>query len=231
VLIGGLGILVTGVMLGSMDDADLGPTTTTPVDGAARSVAHVSVVDGDRTSIVTGVVLDDRSHVLLPAAAIEGADEVWVRCEDGKAEATETVGRDESTGLAVVRVDHPAGLPARDLDPLPDDGTEIVAVHAKAGTGMSTRPGVVVGEKNDSTFVAFPPTSSLRAEVRAQTEIDDVADVPALDGGVVFDRGGRWVGLTVDDGTPVADDPSMVSVTVMPASEALAAASRILATS
>ena len=224
VVLGGIGILVTGVLLGSMDGrGDVTPTTT-PVDGASRSVAHVSVVEGERTSTVTGVVVDAEGHVLVPAAAVADADEIWVRCHDGMSERTSVLGQDPGTGLAVLRLERPAGEPAVDVDDRPEVGTEVVTMHARGGKGVSVRNGVV--EPIGAVLLAARPTPTLRAEV----ETDPVGDEPASavqDGGVVFDRSGRWVGMTggVVDGTT---DSATESVEVVPATQALRVAQRLI---
>ncbi|MHB1138102.1 MAG: S1 family peptidase [Microthrixaceae bacterium] len=223
VVIGGIGILVTGMLLGSMDGDGAATSTTTPVDGAARSIAHVSVVDGERTDVVTGIVLDDRGHVLVPASAVADADELWVRCDDGAAERTSVLGEDPASGLAVLRLEHPAGEPVRSAPARPDRGTEVVTVQAKGGKGVTQRDGVV--EALGAVLVATDPVGRLRVQADPG---DTTASTETHSGGAVFDRGGRWVGLVVGSAGGSAGTTDG-SVEVVPAAAAQRIAQRVIA--
>jgi S1-C subfamily serine protease len=240
VILGGIGILVTGVLIGSTDRAEPDAETVAPLEKVSTSIAHVTVENGNAMpTMVTGLVLDDDGNLLVPADAIAQSDEIWARCADGTSERVEVVGTDAQTNLAVLRIAMSDGTPALASTVAPDVGTEVVTVHAREGTGLSMRNGVVAATDSSGPDSSATPTSvtadpTFWAEVDLRPEKGPTSSTTNLSGGLVFDRGGRFVGMTTASGgatprpagTPAAADMSFVRV--MPADAALRTADRII---
>jgi len=239
VMISGIGILVTGVLIGSTDRVEPEGEAITPMSTMSTSVAHVTVVRDNGTTMVTGLVLDDAGNVLVPSDAVEGSGEIWARCADQESELVEVIGADPATNMAVVRLGRPEGSPVRTSSSPLSVGTEVVTVHAREGSGLSMRDGLVDSVGPAAAGVVDPaggPTTTALfwAQVNDIPQQGPRGASSDLSGGLVFDRGGRFLGMTTttlgppDESTPdVGARMSMVEV--MPADAALQVAGRIIA--
>lgn len=188
VLLGGLGLLVYGVMLGTMDHADERPDTSV-ADRIEQSVANVVIVTDGMSATTTGLVLDEGGHLLVSAADLRGADEIWARCADGHLESASLVAVDDDEDLAVVRISSPAGRPAELSEHLPEPGTGVVAADAVPGA-------VTVGDATVVASTASTPPDRFHAELAS----------PRTGTALLFDEHGALLGLTTtasDDGAPV----------------------------
>ena len=241
VMLSGIGILVTGVLIGSTDGPESDGETVAPMDKLSSSVAHVTVVEDAGMRMVTGLVLDDDGNVLVPADEIEQGDEIWARCADGNSELVEVVGTDAQTNLAVVRLAMPAGSPAVAANVPPTVDAEVVTVHARRGTALSMRDGVVASTDSSppgstaGTSTQVAGASWFWAEVSERPEEGPAPETTDLSGGLMFDRGGRFVGMTTTPGEPAravttaGRTAQMSLVQVMPSEAAMRMADRIIA--
>ena len=176
VLLGGLGLLVSGAWLGSMDDDGEGGDVTSRIE---ESVANVVVVDEGVSTTTTGLVLDHDGHLVVSASALGGADEIWARCADGRMESATVVAMDEAQDLAVVRIDAVAGRPATVAPMVPTPGAEVVAVESVPGA-------VTTSDVRVTPSTASTPTDRFHVELASS------------DGGtsLLFDQAGALVGMT-----------------------------------
>ncbi len=222
VLLGGIGLLLSGVVLGTMEEPANATTSTLPLERAELSVAHV-MADGDPSHAATGVVLDDQGHVLVDGDAVEGVDTVWVRCS-GAAQGTmaTVVARDAATDLAVLQLPEPSGVPASVASDTPGAGAELRLVRAGerptdavtlAATSTTTEP------RRSGQLITLSRTVQPRHYLATVT---DTSDVESLRGGMVFDRSGRLSGVVSSD---VGDDST---VRVLSAADAVGAAEEML---
>ena len=94
--------------------ADLQNAYIDAVEKAGASTVNVSTARGrygppygpwPRRGFGSGVVLDDRGHVLTTHHVVEGADKVIVTFNDGRVLSGTVVGGDQETDVAVVQVD------------------------------------------------------------------------------------------------------------------------------
>lgn len=228
VVLGGIGLLVSGVLMGTGHRGNATTSTTTPMDRVARSVAHVTTVDAAGTTMLTGLVLDDQGHVLVPADAVAGAREVWARCDTGNSERAQVIGTDPTTNLAVLRLTEPSGWPATTVAAEPRRGAEVVTVHAKGGMDLAMRSGTVASDAGPGDTTTSGDSPVMQAQVRDAPD-EGVANTGAtLAGGLMFDLAGNFIGMTTADASGPGDD-GMSMVDVMPASAALAVATRLIA--
>ncbi len=175
-LLGGVGLLVSGVLLGSMDDAE---TDDVVADRIEHSVANVVVVQDGVGSTVTGLVLDHDGHLAVRAGALRGAEEIWARCADGQMESASVVAVDPDKDLAVLRLAAPAGRPAQVSEAVPRPGMDVLAVDAVPGA-------VNTVEATVTTSTSTTPSDRFHAELGS---IDDGASL-------VFDRDGHLMGMS-----------------------------------
>ena len=181
-VLSGIGLLVSGVMLGSMD-ADDEPDDVV-ADRIEKSVVNIVVDDEGVSSTVTGLVLDDQGHLVVPASTLEGADEIWARCVDGKMQRSDVVARDDEQDLAVVKVASPAGRPVELSSTAPEPGVAVLAVAAVPG-GITTSD-ATVGTSGSST-----PADRFHAEPASAT----------AQTALVFDRDGALMGMSTRPST------------------------------
>jgi hypothetical protein len=220
VLLGGVGLLLSGVVLGTMEEPANATTSTLPLERAELSVAHV-MVDGDPTHAATGLVLDDEGHVLVDGSAVDGVDSVWVRCS-GAAEGgmATVVGRDDATDLAVLQLQQPSGVPASVATAPPDTGSELRLVRAgdratdAVALSAAGEAGLPSGSARWINLSGSPAPRHFLATVPQGSTPD------ALRGGMVFDRSGRLSGVI---GTGDGD-----TVHVLSAADAVEAAEELI---
>ena len=203
VLLGGLGLLLSGMLMGASDTPIAASTTTQPGERAEASVATVSLEGDDGAPrAATGVVLDDEGHLVVDASALDGAlttgatdtSEIWAKCGDATMQLAELVGVDAATALAVLRVPRPAGVPASFATTTPVSGTAL-RVHGagRVFDGTSVSDGI----ERSSTMGALISLGPDRTQLAfgAQVLTDDVPADGALQGAAVFDPSGRLSGL------------------------------------
>ena len=93
----------------------------------------------------SGVLVDDRGHILTNHHVVRGADELTARLSDGRALPAKVVGADPRTDLAVIKVDQTANLrPAKlaDSDQV-KVGQWVMAVGSPLGLDQTVTAGIV----------------------------------------------------------------------------------------
>ena len=194
-MLGGVGLLLSGVLMGTMQEPASATTSTLPVERANQSIALVKA-DGGGTA-ATGLVLDDDGHVLVDGRALRGADDVWVRCADGDMQPASIMARDERTDLAVLQLDHPHGVPASISEHTPAPGADLQVVQAGdvADTSVAvSAQGAASGRVGELIDLAVAPAP--RTFLAAVG--NDPRPAASLAGGMVFDRSGRLAGVVTD---------------------------------
>ena len=139
-------------------------------------------------SLGSGVILDPSGIVVSNYHVVGGADEISVVLQDGREFSGRVVFADESTDLAVVRLDGAAALPAlrlRDSDTL-EVGDLVLAIGNPFGVGQTVTSGIISGLGRTGGPAAG------EAGVFIQT---DAAINPGNSGGALVDMQGRLVGV------------------------------------
>ena len=157
---------------------------------SARTAARGPLGIGGRKvlsrGLGSGVLIDDRGHIVTNNHVVEGATELAVGLPDGTLRPTRLLGVDPDTDLAVLQVD------PTDLTPiqLGDSrtlavGDVVLAVGNPLGVGQTVTQGIVsaVGRKG----IGINPIENF-----IQT---DAAINPGNSGGALVDTAGRLVGI------------------------------------
>jgi len=171
----------------------------------AKSVVTITVRSSDGTGGTgSGVIVRSDGHILTNdhVVAAAGSGEIRVKFADGRTATARVTGRDESTDLAVVKVDGVSGLAAAtfaDSGRL-KVGQTVVAVGSPLGLDETVTTGIV---------------SALHRATRAGADDNAVIDAvqtdaainPGNSGGALVDLAGRLVGIntsiaTVSGGSP-----------------------------
>ncbi len=196
------------------------PTTTTVTAGAyttstsqslsalyaqaADGVVEITVSGGSGTSENglpfgdsqteaqgSGFVLDEEGHVVTNAHVVDGADTITVRLADGTEVDATLVGQDDSTDLAVLHIDVPAGK----LHPLAlassagvKVGDSVVAIGSPFGFEGTLTAGIVsaLGRTIDAPN-GYAITNAIQT---------DAAINHGNSGGPLLDSSGRVIGVT-----------------------------------
>ncbi len=206
VLIGGIGMLLSGLVIGNLGGPATATASTLPVQRAERSVALVMSYEGEDATSSSALVLDERGHLLVDAAAVSGADRVWAKCADGEMQPAEIVGEDDRTGLVVLRIDRPRGDPVAVADPPPLSGEELRVLSARHSgadptMALDVDPSAAPGSGRLINLTESAPVRHFSATVRHGAVESSITDRPhgGLRGAVVFDRSGRLAGIVTDD--------------------------------
>src|SRR5690242_2427524 len=181
--------------------ATRGLTARQIYDGAAGSVAFItsqirqasnSPFGGVQSGTATGsgFVIDPKGLIVTNAHVVDGATSITVKLGDGKAEKATLVGKDESTDLALLKID-PSGHTLKPL-PLADSssvhvGDPTYAIGNPFGLDRTLTTGVV---------------SALQRQIQAPNNftIDNVIQTdaalnPGNSGGPLLDAAGRVIGV------------------------------------
>ena len=154
------------------------------VEAAAQTILpSVVQVRADRGS-GSGVIMDDRGHVLTNHHVVAGADEVTLVLSTGRRVSAEVVGSSRADDIAVLRASD-GQLPAARLG-VSDDlriGQAVIAVGSPLGLNGTVTAGVV---------------SALDRQQMIQT---DASINPGNSGGPLVDLAGRVVGINTSIAT------------------------------
>lgn len=121
----GLVAVCAGVLVGiaavvpTWTDDGADPQDHTAHAALEESLAMVELLDHPDSDPVTGLVVDDGHHVVVPAVALGHGGEVAVRIEGGRTSAT-LVATHDASGLALLRLAAPFGE-----SPTLTDGTAV----------------------------------------------------------------------------------------------------------
>lgn len=159
---------------------ELGLAQTSGLDSAHGQMPFPASDQG------SGVIVDDRGHILTNRHVIVDGEDITVTLSDGRRIAAVVVGTDELTDLALLRVNADRLLPIHwgDSDSC-KVGSPVWAVGSPFGLDRTVTFGIVSGKHR---------------KVRASTQYQDfmqsdVAVNPGNSGGPLVDARGRLVGI------------------------------------
>jgi S1-C subfamily serine protease len=232
VLLGGLGVLFSGVLMGHLGrpgSEPLGPITAArPTEHAVATVTFDGGGD-DAAMTLTGVVVDDDGHVVTRAAALGDAPDgstVTVRCGDGPDTTATVVGTDPETGLTLLRAEDGEGIAPVLAHRLPRSSERVELVGA---TPTGTRRASAELAPRTAVLASFGlgdaqgPRLLLEPDPHGERIAGDAA---------VFDADGRLVGLALADPADASGGAGRGSASapaeVLPVAVVMDAATRIL---
>ena len=158
----------------------------------AGSVALVRVERDGRWSNATGLWVDERGTVAVPATMVDGASTVTVTGQDRVAQPARVAGTDPVTGVTALATGRTAGTPAQ-VAPRAAATGDLAAVIGASATDA--------GEPNEAPTVSVVVVRSvdMRASVGEQVLHDaveiDRAVPPDAHGGALVDPDGRLLGM------------------------------------
>src|SRR5918998_1447369 len=158
----------------------------------SRSVVQVRVRDGGATGSGTGFVIDDNGTIVTNAHVVSGASEVQVRFDDsGDGVDAEVLGRDESSDLAVLRVDSSHTRNVKPLRLADSDSVRVgdlaVAIGYPFNVGRTTTTGIISGV---GRAIQAPNGFSIDKVIQTDAPIN-----PGNSGGPLLDGAGRVIGV------------------------------------
>jgi putative serine protease PepD len=203
----GAGVLGAGLLRGDDSSSDLAALPAAPgavapdarsravrqvYARAAPSVVRVRVQEGGATGSGTGFLIDSDGTIVTAAHVVSGATQVQVRFGDsGEGVDAEVLGSDESSDLAVLRVDSSR---TRNLDPLAladSDTVKVgdlaVAIGYPLGLEETVTQGIVSGV---GRAIQAPNGFSIDKVIQTDAPIN-----PGNSGGPLLDGAGRVIGV------------------------------------
>ena len=96
-------------------------------------------------NVGSGVILNEQGHVITRSSVVWGAGHSTVRFADGAEVEAAFVGRDVETGLAVLKIDSSAVVPANFAD---SDELEVGMLNFVLGNAMGVFPAITFGAVN-----------------------------------------------------------------------------------
>ncbi len=192
------------------DRSTRGLTVNEIYDGASAGVAFIEATGGDQPAPETpfggpppappaperrasgsGFVIDDDGHVMTNAHVIDGAEQIDVTLgDDSDSYEAELVGQDNSTDIAILKVD----APADELEPLAfgdssalDVGDPVVAIGNPFGLDRTVTAGIVSALQRQ---ISAPDGFTISDVIQTDAPIN-----PGNSGGPLLDTTGEVVGV------------------------------------
>lgn len=170
-------------------------------EGCNRSVVNISTkgLQGDRFLWIeipskgegSGVVIDQKGHVLTNYHVVEGAQEMQVTLYNGKAYDARLVGQDSTNDIAVVRID----APPDELFPVVFGdsanlrvGQKVFAIGNPFGLERTLTTGII------ASLNRWIPSRTNNRKIKQIIQIDAAIN-PGNSGGPLLDSRGRMIGM------------------------------------
>jgi putative serine protease PepD len=188
---------------GPVQQADASnPNWTATSAAVSPSVVAITVSGAGGSGQGSGVVIDDRGHVLTNNHVISGAGgqtEITVTLNDGRAFTATVAGTDPSTDLAVLTLENPP----EDLQPvaLGDSdalkvGDPVMAVGNPLGLAGTVTTGIVSALNRPVTTSGESQSGQSQAEPVVTNAIQTSAAInPGNSGGALVNASGQLVGI------------------------------------
>ena len=146
---------------------------------------------GGGTATGSGIVLDEKGHILTNNHVIEGADKIEVKIGESDHEYTaEVVGTDPASDLALIKVD----APTKELDPLTlgdsaamEVGDPVVAIGNPFGLDRTVTSGIVSALQRQ---IEAPNGFSIDNVIQTDAAIN-----PGNSGGPLINGNGEVIGI------------------------------------
>lgn len=186
------------------------PDWNAVTDEVAPSVVAIGVRGQEAGGEGSGVILDDRGHVVTNNHVVSGAGEdakITVTLEDGATYAATVTGTDPSTDIAVITITDPP----EDLEPISVGSSEglatgdpVMAVGNPLGLAGTVTTGIVSALDRPVTTAAsneetqrspFAPQQQESTPVVTAAIQTSAAVNPGNSGGALVDASGRLVGI------------------------------------
>ncbi|WP_353707758.1 trypsin-like peptidase domain-containing protein [Cellulosimicrobium sp. ES-005] len=179
------------------DSSSQNPNWESVTKAVAPSVVAIQVQTSQGGAEGSGVIIDDKGHVLTNNHVVSGAenDTVQVTLSDGRLFEAKIVGLDPATDLAVVQlVDAPDDLQPATLGDSDDVsvGESVLAVGNPLGLANTATTGIVSAvDRPVSASGEDGGTSVVTNAIQIDAAIN-----PGNSGGPLFDAQGRVIGIT-----------------------------------
>ena len=159
---------------------------------ANKSVVQVRVRDGGASGSGTGFVIDSNGTIVTNAHVVSGASQVQVRFDDNSAGVdADVVGRDQSSDLAVLRVDSSNTQSIKPLRLADSDSVRVgdlaVAIGYPLGLERTVTAGIISGV---GRAIRAPNGFSIDKVIQTDAPIN-----PGNSGGPLLDGAGRVIGV------------------------------------
>ncbi len=174
-----------------------GPDWATVAGAVENSVVAIDVSQEAGASAGSGFVIDEAGHIITNEHVVGGATAVYVTLHDGRVYEADIVGVDESTDLAVIKLQSPPSdlTVARFGDSSQVVvGDSVAAIGNPLGLSSTMTTGIVSAlDRPVQTFRKSSSADSTRVITNA-IQIDAAVN-PGNSGGPVFDVSGQVIGV------------------------------------
>jgi S1-C subfamily serine protease len=193
------------------------------VQDSAGEPAPFDQGPGGGAATGSGLLIDHDGHVMTNAHVVDGSSSVTVKFGEGDALDAEVLGVDDSTDIAVLRVD-PAGLDAEPLELGDSDAVEVgdpaVAIGNPYGLDRTVTTGIISAlQRQISAPNGFTISDVLQT---------DAAINPGNSGGPLIDAEGRVIGINSQIATGAQGQGSVGIGFAVPINTAKDVASQII---
>jgi S1-C subfamily serine protease len=189
---------VTQTVQSAVPAVDAAATPTTPASASAKSVEHIYADDARGVVDVaqsngqgSGFVIDRDGYIITNAHVVDGGDTAQVSFADNQSFTAKVVGRDQSTDVALLKVNAPAAA----LHPIELGsssslrvGDQVVAIGNPFGLDRSASTGIVSAL---GRTIEAPNGFTITGAIQTDAAINH-----GNSGGPLLDMQGQVVGIT-----------------------------------
>ena len=194
------GTNVESAVSGATQTIEIDPEDTTLSEAvAAKALPSVVSITAqgeteDSGGIGSGVILDTDGNILTNYHVIEGASALVVRTDSGDSYEAEVVGTDESSDLAVIRLQDAEDADLTPIDLADSDdltvGEWVMAIGSPFGNEQSVSTGIVSALYRSTALQSTSGTS-----IYANMIQTDAAINPGNSGGALVNDEGKLIGI------------------------------------
>lgn len=189
--------LATGDTTRTVNSQGQTPNWEEVTNAVGNSVVAITVSNGEKQGVGSGVIYDNKGHILTNDHVVGGASEMYVSLADGRLFEAKLTGTDPATDLAVIElVDAPDNLTVAQMGDSSSlvTGQDVMAIGNPLGLSSTVTTGIIssldrpVVNKNDQE-------SGTDAVYTNAIQIDAAVN-PGNSGGPLFDEKGHVIGIT-----------------------------------
>jgi S1-C subfamily serine protease len=173
----------------TVNAAEILQTLSSAIEQVAESVSPSVVSVGSEGSSGSGIVWDDKGHIVTAYHVVRGLDEVEVGLEDGRTLSAKVVSSDRRSDVALLKVEEGLSpISKGDSDSL-KVGQFVLALANPFATKASATSGIITGvRRNIGGWWGLDIQGAIVTDARVN---------PGYSGGPLVDASGKMIGMNV----------------------------------
>lgn len=191
--------LATGATTRTVAATGSAPDWKALTNAVANSVVSIQVRTSERSSEGSGVIYDDKGHIVTNHHVIAGGEQLQVTLADGRIFEAELTGSDPATDIAVIELKGAKDLTVAQMGDSSKvvTGQNVMAIGNPLGLSSTVTTGIVSAlDRPVVTAQGSDGSATQGQQVYTNAIQIDAAVNPGNSGGPLFDETGKVIGIT-----------------------------------